>query len=364
MPAKPPRIARAAVLAVAVLVSACGRPGSVVLGVSTNQVFVQAARLALEQELGGGGLPRIDTVLVVESTNRAAPAIERADSLVAVPGMVAVVGHSNSSASLAAAPLYNRHEVVELSPTSSAVAYAHVGAYSFSLLPPDDRQGEYLARYLEGALPGGGRVAVLYVNDDYGRGLHDALVADLDTTRFNIVVDLPHVEDDVQPAEIEETAASLAAERPDVVVWLARGAILDRYIDPIRAALPRVLIVGSDAVGARGVTMPDNPRWRGVRHVAFVDMDAAPLQPFRRAFRARFGVDATGACALTYDAVGVLLAGIRAGARTGPEMRSYLASLGRERPAYQGITGPIAFDEDGNVQRSYVMVPVNPAESP
>ncbi|MEJ2184356.1 MAG: ABC transporter substrate-binding protein [Gemmatimonadota bacterium] len=346
MPAKPPRIARAAVLAVAVLVSACGRPGSVVLGVSTNQVFVQAARLALEQELGGGGLPRIDTVLVVESTNRAAPAIERADSLVAVPGMVAGVGQSTSSASLAAAPLY------------------HVGAYSFSLLPPDDRQGEYLARYLEGALPGGGRVAVLYVNDDYGRGLHDALVADLDTTRFNIVVDLPHVEDDVQPAEIEETAASLAAERPDVLVWLARGAILDRYIDPIRAALPRVLIVGSDAVGARGVTMPDNPRWRGVRHVAFVDMDAAPLQPFRRAFRARFGVDATGACALTYDAVGVLLAGIRAGARTGPEMRSYLASLGRERPAYQGITGPIAFDEDGNVQRSYVMVPVNPAESP
>jgi branched-chain amino acid transport system substrate-binding protein len=361
MPATPPRIARAATLAVVVACSACGRSGPVVLGVSTNQVFVQAARLALQQALSGEGLPRMDTVLLVESTNRAAPAIERAQSLVAVPGMIAVVGHSNSSASLAAAPLYNSHDIVELSPTSSAEAYVEAGAYSFSLIPPDDRQGAFIARYLMRMMPDGGRVAVLYVNDDYGRGLHGALSADLDTARYPVVVDLPHVEDDVQPEEIEETASSLAAARPDVLVWLARGAVLDRYIGAIRKVLPRVPILGSDAVGASGVVTSGDPRWRGVRHVDFVDMDAPALRPFRRAYRARYGVEPSGACALTYDAIRLLVAGIRAGAHTGSQMRAYLASLGRERPPYQGLTGPIAFDDKGNVRRSYRMVSIGPA---
>lgn len=356
MPAKRPWIGRIAILAVAVAATACGRSKPLVLGVSTSTSFVQAARMALEQELSQQGLPHIDTVLAVESTNRAAPAIERAESMVAVPGMIAVVGHSNSSASLAAAPVYNSHRVVELSPTSSAVAYAQAGDYSFSLIPPDDRQGAYLARYLMRMAPAGARVAVLYVNDDYGRGLHGALSANLDSALYPVVVDLPHVEDDVRQDEIAETAAALAAAHPDVVVWLARGVILDRYIDAIRKVLPQVPILGSDAVGASGSRTRASPRWRGVRCVAFVDMNAAALQPFREAYRDRFGVEPTGAGALTYDAVRLLLAGIRAGVRTGPEMRAYLESLGRSRPAFQGLTGPIAFDEKGTVRRQYMMV--------
>ncbi len=357
MPARLRRVTCISVLAGVSLLVGCERTVPVALGVSTSSTFVQAARLALEQELSGPGLPSIDTVLMVETTNRAAPAIERADSLASVPGMLAVVGHSNSSASLAAAPLYNDHGIVELSPTSSAVAYAQAGAYSFSLIPPDDRQGAFLARYVKQVLPGGGRVAVLYVNDDYGRGLRGAFSADLDPARYPVVVDLPHVEDDLQPTEINETASALASARPDVVVWLARGGTLGRYIDAIRKAAPGTPILGSDAVGAGGVADPDGPRWENVWHVAFVDMGAAAVQPFRRAYRERFGGEATGACALTYDAVRLLLAGIRSGVRTGAGMRAYLESLGRSRPAFQGITGPVAFDENGNVRRSYVMLP-------
>ena len=49
-------------------------------------------------------LPPLDTLMLVESTNRAALALGLADSLLARPGMVGMVGHSNSAASMAADP--------------------------------------------------------------------------------------------------------------------------------------------------------------------------------------------------------------------------------------------------------------------
>jgi hypothetical protein len=56
--------------------------------------------------------------------------------------------------------------------------------------------------------------------------------------------------------------------------------------------------------------------------------------------------------------VRVLLEAIRSGATTGEAVRAYLASLGRTRPAYTGLTGPLEFTVEGNPVRSYVLVTI------
>ncbi len=101
------------------LVCACGEP-HVAVGVSTSGPFLAAARMAFRDAVASGSVAGLD--------NDAASALQKADSLVSVPGMVAV-GHSNSQSSLAAAPVYNQHGIVELSPTSSASAFAEAGSF-------------------------------------------------------------------------------------------------------------------------------------------------------------------------------------------------------------------------------------------
>lgn len=342
---------------------ACGR-SRVAVGVSTSVAYLNAARMAVADAGAAGAIEGLDTVFLGESTNEAGPAVRRADSLVAVPGMVAVVGHSNSQTSLAAAPVYNQRAVVELSPTSSASNFAGSGSFSFSLVPPDERQGAFLAGYLGTLAPAGGRVAVLYVNDDYGRGLHAAFIASLDTARFPVVLDLPHIQSDHLEEQISETAGALRHVRPDLVVWLARGAVLSRYLDSMRAAVPRVPVLGADAVGS-GIAEPADPRWAGVRHVAFVDRASSPeVRDFSSRLAKTYGFQGTDGAALTYDAMSLVLAGLRSGARTGEDLRAYLASLGRTRPPFQGITGPISFDAQGRVQRAYVVETLGPAREP
>jgi ABC-type branched-subunit amino acid transport system substrate-binding protein len=103
---------------------------------------------------------------------------------------------------------------------------------------------------------------------------------------------------------------------------------------------------------------PDG-RWSQVHHVDFLALDATPeLREFARRYQDRFGLVATVPDALNYDAMRLVLAGIQAGARTGDELRAFLESLGRTRPVYQGVTGPIRFDDLGEVDRSYVLATV------
>lgn len=348
---------RAAVASLAIpIVLACGTEPAAVVAVAGGGVFLDGARLAFDDELGAPGSESVDSLYLEETTNFSTPAVENAGRLVAVPGIAAVVGHANSVASLAAAPIYQAHEVVQIAPTSTAPTYSEAGAFSFRMVPSDDRQGPFLVEAVVEAFPSGARIALVYVNDDYGRGLREAFLGSLPTGGYPLVLDLPFAEGEPRPGSAEAGADALLSVEPQVVVWLARQGLLGRFLPAIREGLPDVAVYGGDALSQHPTNLaPDSP-WHGVRYVDFLDPTATePLQTFGRRYRARFGVDPTTSAILTYEAVRLTLAGIGEGARTGPELRAWLASLGRDRPPWQGLTGPVSFDERGDLQRGYVM---------
>jgi branched-chain amino acid transport system substrate-binding protein len=341
----------------AILGAACGgddRP--VAIGVAAAEPFLFGARMALDEALAQGPVPGLDTLLLEEGSNLSAPAVENAGDLVVFPAIAAVVGHANSAASLAAAPIYHAHEIVQMAPTSTAVTYSDAGPYSFRMVPPDDRQGPFLARALTAEFPDSARLALFYVNDDYGSGLRDSFLAALPAGRYPTLLDLPHAEGEVPPQQIADGTAALLAADPDVVVWLARPTMLVHYLATIRQELPGVPIFGGDALSQIPTTPGAETLWRGIRYVDFIDPQSTePLRDLSRRYRARHGHDPSGAAILTYEAVNLLIDGVRAGARTGPELRAWLNSLGRERPVWQGVAGPVSFDDQGNLDREYVL---------
>lgn len=339
----------------ALLAGACGSQGDVLIGVANSSVTVYAARLAVA-DAAAEGMVGVDTIMVAEGTNEAGPAIGTAQRMVAHHGVIGVVGHSNSSASLAAAGIYNERRVVQVAPTSSATVYSRAGPYSFRLVPPDEGQAGFLAEEVAAAFPAGGRIALVYVNDDYGRGLRNAVRVELANRTGEIVLEVPYLERDIESTEIEQAGQALRAAAPDVILWLGRGSTLEQFLPTLAAVVPDAVILGADGVASGRQLDSQDGRWHGIRHVDFLDMQGTPaLREFAARYEAQFGREATASDALTYDATRLLLAGVEAGARTGPMLREYLLSLGRDRPAYEGITGPISFDERGEISRGYVL---------
>lgn len=339
------------------LVVGCDSPPSPVVGVSTSSSFMDAARLAIADAADQGRLLDLDTLMIGEGSNASAPAVQAARRFVETPGLLAVVGHSNSAASLAASQIYNQHGIVQIAPHSSAVVYSRAGPWSFRLVPPDEAQSRFLAQAVPRLLPEGGDVAILYVNDDYGRGLHEGFTAALDTTRHPVVLEYPHTEEEgLEPETVESTVAALADAAPDLLVWIGRATILHGYLPRIEERLPDLPVLGTDGLASAPYHENEDGRWDGVRYVDFVDLQATPeLQAFARRYASRFEGRATGPDALTYDAVGLVATAVADGARTPANVREWLMSLGRSRPPWQGITGPVEFDEDGDVSRSYVL---------
>jgi branched-chain amino acid transport system substrate-binding protein len=362
-----PPATRSAGLRVLVLVlslpwlTGCGEPPHPVVAGAATGSFLNAVRLAVEDRGEEGGRLLADTVLRVEVSSRSAPALEVAAELAPVPGLVAVVGHSNSVASLATSQVYNQHGIVQIAPTSTAVLYSEAGPFSFRMVPPDDAQGRFLAGVVADSLPAGTRIALLFVNDDYGRGLRSVILERLDPVAHPVVLDLPHTEGDVEPVDVEHAVEAFVASGAQALLWLGRVPALNLVLPPLRDRAGGIPVVGGDAVSRGDLIQEIHPSWDGILFVDFVDMEASPeLQDFQLRYRERFGaISSTGAPAgpevLSYDAAAVILAALREGARTGEEVRDYLMSLGRSRPPHPGLGGPVSFDESGNVDRDYVL---------
>ena len=316
----------------------------------------RAAELAVAEINGAGGVQGHPLELI-ERDDYADP-----DSAVFVAtdlyeaGVSAVIGHLFSGMTLAAAPVYNggSDPVAAISPSSSSPDISTAGDYTFRICPSDLAHGAALARWVRGTL-GFDRGAVLYLNDQYGRGVRQTFVRDF-TKRGGVLLSIdPYLGDN-----------------PDV------GPYLDRLVHI--GQLQFLVVAGNRGEGeailrqarSRGLTMPilGGDGLEGIEEAgaiadgvylssAYLPTIATPAnRAFLQAYRKRF--PGTGLpnqpAAATYDAVYLLRDVI---ARAGPkrqDVRRQLAEVGTRAPAFKGVTGTVAFDMRGDVPNQAVYI--------
>lgn len=310
----------------------------------------RSARLAAEEINARGGVRGRPLELVFADDSASdSVAVRVADEFGADPAVVAVIGHLNSGASLAAARRYGtaRRPLAMITPSASSPALSGISPYVFRACPSDLAHGAELARVARERLAAQ-RAAVIFVNDDYGRGLRRSFVAEF--TRLGGTV---LEEDPILPrtGSLEPFLSRMrAAGGVDVLVLAthregAELALRDRAALGLRwaviggDALSGVERLGSAAEGVR-VSSAYLADQRGERNGAFV-------AAYARAYGGDAVPDHRGAA--TYDIVHLLADALE---ETGPDrraVRDYLAGLGTRHPAFDGVTGAVAFDDQGEM---------------
>jgi branched-chain amino acid transport system substrate-binding protein len=278
-----------------------------------------------------------------------------AEIFAADPSIVAVIGHANSAASLAASQIYNRSGLVQIAPTSTSTAYGRAGPYSFRMVPGDDMQGSFLVDAMRDAWPEAGRIALLYVNDDYGRSFYREVRSRLDSVVFEGMYS-----EQGDTVRLQELGARLAEAQPDVVIWLGRPLALGVVLEALRSRSVHPHVLCGDACDTALLHGDAAGAYMGVRFVRFTDpkSSAPAMTAFAQRYQELTGEPATSEALLTHDALVAVQAALDGGARTREQVRRYLHSLGRERPALEGLAGPITFDEAGSVVRPYLLAEV------
>jgi branched-chain amino acid transport system substrate-binding protein len=340
---------------VVLCLAACAREtGPIVIGLAGPMADplgiseLRAARLAVDQINKRGGLHgRLLQLRVMDDSGTENGALRVAQALYDDPAVAAVVGHITSGTTIAAARIYGggNDPLPVISPTASSPELSGINPFVFRVCPSDLSHGPALARFAFETLHAR-RAGIAYLNDDYGRGVRQAFTAEF--TRLGGVV----VEQDPflpMTATIEPYVSRMRASGVDVLMLAADVPGAELALREVRRQGLGWPVIGSDAlVGIEG----DGPLAEGV-HVSSAylpdrsgEKNAAFVLDFFRATKGERPNDVAG---LTYDTVQLLAGALEA---VGPDrraLRDYVASVGDRRQAFEGVTGRIAFDRNGDV---------------
>jgi branched-chain amino acid transport system substrate-binding protein len=356
---------RAALLALSISVTSCSERGPILIGLAgpfseaRGTSMRLAAELAVNEINRTGGINGRDIrLLIIDDSAQDQTAVLVAQELYANLDVVAVVGHLNSGATLAAAPVYNGDPtpLLAISPSASSPELTNAGRYSFRVCPTDLVHGRQLAEWARNEL-GASRAAVFYRNDDYGRGVRQNFVESFVELGGAIVGQDPYI------LELPNFIPFLELLRDqggaDVLMIAGSVAGAERVFPTLDSLGLRVQVMGGDgltgiqdAVGplAEGVListayLPDRP---GEKNATFVST-------YRAAY-ANALPDHRGAGA--YDIIHLLAEALKEVGPNRERLRDYVAGIGISRPPFSGVTGAISFDANGDVPTKPVVVGV------
>lgn len=356
------RWSRLVLTGLALVLTACGSgsSGPVKIGIagpftdSVGAPMRRAAELAVAEINASGGVGGRPIELVLrDDYGEPDSAVNAAEELVDA-GVVAVVGHVYSGATLAAAPVYNAARIVQISPSSSSPQISSAGAYTFRTCPSDLQQGEALARYAADRL-NLRRATILYLNDDYGRGLRQTFAREF--IRLGGMVDAmdPYLGDHPDVTSYIERLARRGSSQ-----FVFMGGYREEAEVALRAARERgvkVPFFGGDALEGleRAGALAEGSY---ISNAYLASFDTPKNREFVSAYAKRYpaAIAPNQPAAATYDIIYMLRDAIARGASSGPALRDAIAKIGSTAPAFDGVTGEIAFDTAGDVPRQRVII--------
>lgn len=357
----PSRLTVASLVA-ALLGAACSRPhGPVKIGLAGPFSLARGlsmrhgAQLAVDQINARGGVhgQPLELSVVDDSANDDA-AVRAAQQLYDDPAVVAVVGHLSSGTSLAAAPVYGSGSdpVVMVSPSASSPELSGINPYVFRLCPTDLRYGAALARFVRQSL-GARRVGIVFVNNDYGRGVRQTFTSEFAKLGGTVVEEDPYL-----PAiySVEPYLARMRQSGVDALMLAMDRSDAELTVRQMQAAGLHWPVVGGDAL--TGIEAA-GPLAEGIRFPTayLADAPGEPNATFLAAYlRAHPGERPDPRGAGAYDAVTLIARAIAARGADRAAIREYLSQVGRRVPALKGVTGTIAFDTLGDVPAKDVVI--------
>lgn len=320
-----------------------------------GEMIKRGAELRAKHINEAGGINGRQLTLVFgDDTGAEKEAISVATRFATDRRILAVVGHFNSACSLAGKPIYAENGIVELSPGSTNVSVCEGSDWTFRNLYRDDFQGEFIAKYIKDYMKEFQTVAILFDNDDYGRGLRDGFSAAAEEIGIEIVASEAYDRDNT---DFKAQLTSIKAKNPDLIfisgLYSQAGLI---------AKQARESGITAQFFGADGVDSPDYLIIAGAAAEGTYlttpftfELGGEEAKQVASSFENEYGVPPDTWAALTYDAMGMIAEAIEKNynkdatlAENRKAIRDHLASLDTPEEGYKGITGLTYFDKNGD----------------
>jgi branched-chain amino acid transport system substrate-binding protein len=267
-------------------------------------------------------------------------------------GAAAVVGHLNSGTTVPASKIYNSAGIPQISPAATTPLYTHQGfRTAFRVVANDNLVGRTLATYSINTLKAK-QIAVIDDRTAFGQGLADEFVKSVKAAGGGAQVVSRQFTND-KATDFNAILTQIRARKPDVVFYGGMDAVAGPMLKQMKA-----LGIGAKLVSGDGICSEKLPELAGDalgddKVICVVAGGVGPGEEagyaaFTERYRQRYKIELQTYAPYAYDAVMVFAAAMRQANSTDPA--KFLPALAQIR--YQGITGSIAFDPNGDLRNA------------
>lgn len=308
-------------------------------------------RLAIE-EINAAGLSIGGQKITLKLDGKDDAADPRTATMVAQSlvddGVVAIVGHLNSGATIPASKIYNDAGIVELT-TSTNPTYTLQGfKTTFRLTATDAQQGPALASYVVKKF----KVKKVAVVDDattYGQGLADQFAQAIKAMGVDVV---SRDATNDKAVDFHAILTTIKGENPDVIMFGGADAGAGPFTKQAKQLGLRAKIVGGDGICTEKLAELAGDAADNV----LCSEAGAPLEKmpggkaFETKYMKRFGEPIQAFAPYDYDAVYVIVDAMKRANST--DRAKILAAM----PAtdYHGVSGNISFDSKGDLAHATI----------
>ncbi|MDR1657775.1 MAG: branched-chain amino acid ABC transporter substrate-binding protein [Deltaproteobacteria bacterium] len=272
-------------------------------------------------------------------------------------GVVAVVGTYGSSVTEASQDIYDEAGVIQIGTGSTSVRLTEKGLkLFFRTCPRDDEQGRVLAANVKKL--GFNKVAIVHDNTSYSKGLADEARA---IFKADGVTEVFYDAITAGDQDYSATLTKIKAAAPDAIVFTGyypEAALLLRQKHDMDW---KVAMIGGDATNNSDLLVIAGQEaaagYYFISPPALKQMTSAAAAKFSELYQSKYQSQPSSVWAvLAGDAFSVIVEAIKA---VGPDSEKMAQWLKTDLKQFEGLSGPIAFNENGDrvgeVYRLYVV---------
>ncbi|MRR17344.1 MAG: hypothetical protein EG826_12900 [Deltaproteobacteria bacterium] len=279
---------------------------------------------------------------IVYEDNKSTPedSVRAVRKLITVDKVPVIFGPAGSGSFMAAAPVAQENKVVLLSAQGAAVGLTGAGDYIFRVFPSDTLQGPRLAKLTFGM--GFKKVPVMYVNNEWGRGLKDAFVNAYKKMGGTVT---DSIACDEKKADYHAELLRAGKGSPPAIVnltYITEGAV--QFKQAQASCIKTQWLCGSAARAPQMVELAGAAAEGVMGTYPAVLRNTKPYRAFAEAYKKKYGADKIPIFGeYNYDMVYLTVRAIEKGGYTAGGIRRALpgAALG-----YRGVTGDKTFDAE------------------
>jgi len=305
------------------------------------------AEIALNKINSEGGINGRKLELVFEDDKcDGKEAVTAATKLINFDKVPAILGSVCSSAALAIAPLGESNKVVLLSAGASAPSMRAAGDYTFSIYPPDDYESGYSATFAYDKL-GKRKAAILYANNDYGKGTKDVAEKKFKEKGGEVVAEESYVQDS---GDFRNQLLKIKKSSADVLfIWGNPGDAVTIFKEMkeiginIQVITSSVIIEGDvfkdnrDIIEGVTYSLPETDMTQSYSY-----LKAEYLKKFNKTEMSLFPT-------LGYDVVTLIANAMKKVGTNPTKIKDYLYTVQN----FPGSSGILSFDKDGEVAKGF-----------